>query len=111
MCCVLPVRKEGPAILKNLSIWGALLESATIRPVVGDSVTILFQGEADEEIDTLSTGVVRLTPDGFAVEFCVDESVIHHIIAKYGDTCRRAGTTVRGLPPSFEDTPDRTKVR
>ncbi len=88
-------RKEGTALLENLSTVGVLLESATIRPTVVASVTNPIQGEVEEEIDALSTGVVRLTPDGFAVKFRVVDSVIHHIIAKSGDICRRAGTRVR----------------
>ena len=79
-------REEGPAILKDLSASGALLESATIRPAVGDSVTIWLQAEPDEEPDSLRTAVVRHTPDGFAVEFSVPFSVLDHIVAKYNDS-------------------------
>ena len=79
-------REEGTAILKDLSVSGALLEPATIRPAVGDSVTIRLQAESDEEPDLLRTTVVRQTPNGFAVEFSVPFSVIHHIIAKYNDS-------------------------
>ncbi len=104
-------RKEGTALLENLSTVGVLLESATIRPTVVASVTNPIQGEVEEEIDALSTGVVRLTLDGFAVEFHVDDSGIHHITTAHGDICRRAGTRVRGLPASFVDTPDRRKVQ
>ncbi len=79
-------REEGTAILKHLSVSAALLESATIGPAVGDSVTIRLQAESDEEPDLLRTTVVRQTPNGFAVEFSVPFSVIHHIIAKYNDS-------------------------
>ena len=92
LCC--GGRLEGPAKLKNLSTSGALLESATFRLAVRDSVMILIQGEAGEEIATFGAGVVRLTPDGFAVQFCVDEPVVvHQIIKKYA-IWRRAGTKV-----------------
>ncbi len=60
-------REEGTAILKDLSFSGALLEPATIRPGVGDDVTIWLQAESDEEPDALHTEVVRQTPSGFAV--------------------------------------------
>ncbi len=79
-------REEGTAFLKDLSVSGALLEPATIRPAVGDSVTIRLQAESDEEPDSLHTNVVRQTPSGFAVEFSVPFSVVHHIITKYGDS-------------------------
>ena len=79
-------REEGTAILKHLTVSAALLEPATIRPTVGDSVTIRLQAESDEEPDLLRTTVVRQTPNGFAVEFSVPFSVIHHIIAKYNDS-------------------------
>ncbi len=79
-------REEGTAILKDLSVSGALLESPTIRPGVGDAVTIWLQAEPDEEPDPLRTTVVRQTPSGFAVESSVPFSVVHHILAKYGKT-------------------------
>ena len=62
-------REEGPAILRDLSPSGALLEPASVRPAVGDSVTIWLRAELDEEPDSLLTDVIRLSPDGFAVEF------------------------------------------
>ena len=79
-------RNEGPAILKELSASGALLEPATIRPAVGDPVTIWLQVEPDEEPHALHTGVVRHTPGGFAVEFRVPYSVVYRFIAKYGNS-------------------------
>ncbi len=78
-------REEGTAILKHLSVSAALLESATIGPAVGDSVTIWLQAEPDEEPDSVRTEVVRHTLRGFAVVFRVPYSVIRHIIAKYGE--------------------------
>ncbi len=78
-------REEGTAILKHLSVSAALLEPATIRPAVGDSVTIRLKAESAEP-DLLRTTVVRQTPSGFAVEFSVPFSVIHHIIAKYNSS-------------------------
>ncbi len=56
-------REEGTAILKHLSVSAALLESATIGPAVGDSVTIRLQAESDEEPDLLRTTVVRQTAE------------------------------------------------
>ena len=79
-------REEGTAILKDLCVSSALLESTTIRPAVGDSVTIRLKAESDAEPDLLRTTVVRQTPSGFAVEFSVPFSVIHHIIAKYNSS-------------------------
>ncbi len=78
-------REDGFAILKDLSVSGALLETATFRPAVGDSVTIWLQAEPDEEPDSVRTEVVRHTLRGFAVVFRVPYSVIRHIIAKYGE--------------------------
>ncbi len=79
-------REEGTAILKHLSVSAALLEPATIRPAVGDSVTIRLQVESDEEPDSLRTNVVRQTPSGFAVEFSIPFSMIHNIIAKHNSS-------------------------
>ncbi len=79
-------RVDGPAILKELSASGALLEPSTLRPAVGDSVTIWLQAEPDEEPLSLSTEVVRHTPGGFAVEFRVPYSVVYRFIAKYGNS-------------------------
>ena len=78
-------REEGTAILKDLCVSSALLEPTTIHPAVGDSVTIRLKAESAEP-DLLRTTVVRQTPSGFAVEFSVPFSVIHHIIAKYNSS-------------------------
>jgi hypothetical protein len=80
--------EEGEAILilKNLSTSGALLEPATIRPAIGDSVTIWLQAERDEQPHSVHCSVARHTPSGFAVEFRVPYSVIHHILGKYGNS-------------------------
>ncbi len=77
-------REEGTAMLKDLSVSGALLETA-IRLAVGDSVTIWFQADPKDEPCSFHTRVVRHTPDGFAVEFAAPYSVVHDIIAKYRD--------------------------
>ncbi len=79
-------REDGPAILKDISTLGALLEPASIRPAVGASVTIWLQAEPDEEPYALVTEVVRHTPGGFAVEFRVPYSVVYRFIAKYGNS-------------------------
>ena len=78
-------REEGPVILKELSTWGALLEPATIRPAVGDSVTIWLQAEPDEKPHALHSDVVRHTPEGFAVKFRLPYSVIYRFIRKHGN--------------------------
>ena len=76
-------REEGPAILRDLSPFGALLEPASVRPAIGEPVTIWLRAELDDEPDSLLSDVVRLSPDGFAVEFRAPYSVVHHILAKY----------------------------
>ena len=76
-------RQEGPAIFKDVSPQGALVESAVVRPAIGDSVTILFQASPDDPPDVLRTNVVRHTPDGFAVQFRVPYSVVCEVITNY----------------------------
>ena len=85
-------REEGTAILKDLSVSGALLETASIRLAVGDSVTIWFQADPKDEPCSFHTSVVRHTPDGFAVEFVAPYSVVHDIIAKYREAVDAAPT-------------------
>ena len=72
------------ATLKNMSMSGALLEPASIRPEVGDIVTLFLEGKGDGEPETVNTEVVRHTKEGFAVVFCLPCSIVNDIIARYG---------------------------
>ena len=76
---------QAPSTLKEISISGALLEPASIRPEVGDVLTLFLSGGPDEEPESVIAEVVRHTSKGFAVAFCVPCSVVNDIIARFGD--------------------------
>ena len=77
-------REEGAAKLFDVSLMGARLESADIKPAVGDPVTILFQSAPDADSEVVSAIVARLTESGFAVEFRVVSPAVLRIVERYG---------------------------
>ncbi len=57
------------AILANISLTGALLESSVTIPPIGAIVRIKFEPPGQDEPISVSSTVVRYTASGFAVEF------------------------------------------
>ena len=57
------------AILVNISLTGALLESSVTIPPVGALVVIKFEPPGQDEPISVTSTVVRYTASGFAVEF------------------------------------------
>jgi hypothetical protein len=78
--------EEGPGLLKDVSHHGAMVESTSVRPSVGDSVMILLRASPDDAPDVLHTSVVRHTDEGFAVKFRVPYSVVRNLIEKHRPT-------------------------
>ena len=78
-------REEGTAILVNLSPMGALLDAATLRPAVGDPVTLRFPATTNEDFHIVATVVVRHTLKGFAVQFSGYSPAVAGLISDYGE--------------------------
>ena len=77
-------REEGTAILVNFSLMGALLDPATLRPAVGDSVSLRVPATTNEDFHVLPTVVVRHTLKGFAVQFLGYSPAVAGVVSDYG---------------------------
>ena len=71
---------RGAGRIVNISLSGALLEPASIRPQQGSPVTILFALPGAKSAKDLSGTVVRHTAIGFAMQFLAANNTLREIV-------------------------------
>ena len=73
--------EHGVAHMVNVSLLGALLEPASIRPAQDDVVKVLLSSTPVSRPIQVSGTVVRHTETGFAIEFLTTDGVVRQLVA------------------------------
>jgi hypothetical protein len=74
--------ETGSAQTVNVSISGALLESASLRPERGTLVKLVFLAPGSDTPRELIGTLVRHTETGFAIQFLVMEPAILELVGE-----------------------------
>jgi hypothetical protein len=72
-------RQHGVGQLVNVSLSGALIDPAAIRPRLGAPVKIRLPAAGGETIEVVGT-VARHTPSGFAIQFSATNPAIRTLV-------------------------------
>ena len=96
-------REEGTGVLCDVSIGGARIEKATLRPEVGSEVGLLVcQPEEDQSFE-LRGKVIRLTESGFSIAYGKAPAELHLLLLDANpDTAPFDGATPTADEPSEE---------
>ena len=73
---------HGAGHMVNVSLSGALLEPASIRPGQDAVVKVLFAKPGARRSTQLSGTVARQTETGFAIQFLATDDAIRELVAK-----------------------------
>ena len=76
--------ERGAGRMVNVSLSGALLESASIQPQLGAAVEILFTTRGAGKSTEINGTVARHTETGFAIQFLAANDALRELIAEAG---------------------------
>ena len=74
--------EQGAGRMVNVSLSGALLEPASIRPDHGATVKLVFTSSGEGKSSELRGTVARHTETGFAIEFLVATDALRELVGE-----------------------------
>ncbi len=74
--------EQGAGRMVNVSLSGALLEPASIRPEQGAAVKLVFASSGEGTSSELRGTVARHTETGFAIEFLVATDALRELVGE-----------------------------